>query len=221
MTERDALLRAVCESPDDDTPRLVFADWLQENGEEARAEFIRLQCEFQSPHGNAGGSPAEYPARFHRMIELRDRNRVKWLAELPTFGRRGEIVWQNFFHRGFVARLDVFDLSLLDHHVRQLMTATPVSHLGMWLRNVVDGTPAIGRLATTSELKGVRFISIDLSFGDGNRLALELDELERTHLYRCISVLFRLPLGIPRSMVTRIKQLGLVAARYGQRVECL
>jgi len=40
MTERDALLRAVCENPDDDTPRLVFTDWLQENGEEERAEFI-------------------------------------------------------------------------------------------------------------------------------------------------------------------------------------
>jgi uncharacterized protein (TIGR02996 family) len=29
---------------DDDTPRLVYADWLDERGEEARAEFIRLQC---------------------------------------------------------------------------------------------------------------------------------------------------------------------------------
>jgi uncharacterized protein (TIGR02996 family) len=40
MTERDALLRAECANPDDDTPRLVFAEWLQENGEEARAEFM-------------------------------------------------------------------------------------------------------------------------------------------------------------------------------------
>ncbi len=29
-----ALLRAVCESPFDDTPRLVYADWLEENGGE-------------------------------------------------------------------------------------------------------------------------------------------------------------------------------------------
>ncbi len=43
MNEREALLRAVCENPDEDTPRLVFADWLQENGDEARAEFIRVQ----------------------------------------------------------------------------------------------------------------------------------------------------------------------------------
>jgi uncharacterized protein (TIGR02996 family) len=45
MNERAALLRAICETPDDDTPRLVFADWLQEHGEEERAEFIRVQCE--------------------------------------------------------------------------------------------------------------------------------------------------------------------------------
>src|SRR6201986_5154337 len=45
MNEREAFLRAICDNPDDDTPRLVFADWLQENGEEDRGEFIRLQIE--------------------------------------------------------------------------------------------------------------------------------------------------------------------------------
>jgi hypothetical protein len=27
MNERDAFIRVICERPDDDTPRLVFADW--------------------------------------------------------------------------------------------------------------------------------------------------------------------------------------------------
>lgn len=40
-----ALLRAVCEAPHDDALRLIFADWLDEHGGEARAEFIRVQCE--------------------------------------------------------------------------------------------------------------------------------------------------------------------------------
>jgi uncharacterized protein (TIGR02996 family) len=44
MTEREQLLAAICENQDD-TARLVFADWLQENGELDRAEFIRLQIE--------------------------------------------------------------------------------------------------------------------------------------------------------------------------------
>ena len=43
-----ALLRGVEASPDDDLPRLVYADWLDEQGRHARAEFIRVQCELAS-----------------------------------------------------------------------------------------------------------------------------------------------------------------------------
>ncbi|VTS02303.1 Repeat-companion domain protein OS=Isosphaera pallida (strain ATCC 43644 / DSM 9630 / IS1B) GN=Isop_0391 PE=4 SV=1: LRR_6 [Gemmata massiliana] len=46
MSEHDAFLRAICANPDDDTARLVFADWLQEHGEPDRAEFIRLHIEW-------------------------------------------------------------------------------------------------------------------------------------------------------------------------------
>ena len=31
--------------PDEDTPRLVYADWLDDNGHAARAEFVRVQVE--------------------------------------------------------------------------------------------------------------------------------------------------------------------------------
>lgn len=43
MTDREALIRAICDEPMEDTPRLAFADWLEENEEPERAEFIRLQ----------------------------------------------------------------------------------------------------------------------------------------------------------------------------------
>src|SRR5262245_49641697 len=39
------LLAACKESPDDDAPRLILADWLEEHGEPERARFIRLQLE--------------------------------------------------------------------------------------------------------------------------------------------------------------------------------
>ena len=32
MSDREALMRAILEAPDDDAPRLIFADWLEENG---------------------------------------------------------------------------------------------------------------------------------------------------------------------------------------------
>jgi uncharacterized protein (TIGR02996 family) len=45
MSDEKALLAAIWEHPHEDTPRLVFADWLQEHGQPERAEFIRVQCE--------------------------------------------------------------------------------------------------------------------------------------------------------------------------------
>ncbi len=44
MSDCDALLAAILAHPDDDTPRLVYADWLDEHDEPDRAEFIRIQC---------------------------------------------------------------------------------------------------------------------------------------------------------------------------------
>ncbi len=43
-TDGTALLRAIALFPEDDTPRLMYADYLQENGDEYRAEFVRVQC---------------------------------------------------------------------------------------------------------------------------------------------------------------------------------
>jgi uncharacterized protein (TIGR02996 family) len=36
-------LRAICEVPNDDSPRLIYADWLDEHGYSAQAEFIRTE----------------------------------------------------------------------------------------------------------------------------------------------------------------------------------
>jgi len=45
MTDHAALLAAVCDRPDDDTPRLVFADLLDDDGDATRAAFVRTQVE--------------------------------------------------------------------------------------------------------------------------------------------------------------------------------
>lgn len=55
MTDGDALLAAILANRDDDSVRLVYADWLQENGEEERAEFIRVQVELTSDPKNKYG----------------------------------------------------------------------------------------------------------------------------------------------------------------------
>lgn len=47
MSDRTALEAGIVARPDDDTARLVFADWLEEHDEPLRAEFIRLQIEWE------------------------------------------------------------------------------------------------------------------------------------------------------------------------------
>lgn len=42
--EADAFLDAIFDHPDDDTVRLVYADWLEEHDQGNYAQFIRLQC---------------------------------------------------------------------------------------------------------------------------------------------------------------------------------
>jgi len=43
VSEDAALLAAIRQAPDDDAPRLIYADWLDEHGQPERAEFIRVQ----------------------------------------------------------------------------------------------------------------------------------------------------------------------------------
>lgn len=69
----EPFLASIRENLDDDTPRLVFADWLQENGDEDHAEFIRLQCAI------ARGASTEKA----RADELLRANRKRWLRGLP------------------------------------------------------------------------------------------------------------------------------------------
>ncbi len=47
--DREGLLAAIREAPADDAPRLIYADWLSENGEENYGEFIRVQCALARP----------------------------------------------------------------------------------------------------------------------------------------------------------------------------
>lgn len=45
MPDLAAFIRAIRENPTEDGPRLQYADWLEEQGESAAAELIRLGCE--------------------------------------------------------------------------------------------------------------------------------------------------------------------------------
>ena len=58
----DAFLADIIENPDDDAPRVIYADFLDDLDEPERAEFIRLQGLLQGASA-AGRSPAARPRR--------------------------------------------------------------------------------------------------------------------------------------------------------------
>ncbi len=75
---RENFLADIIEHPDDDVPRLIFADWLDDNGDPDRAEFIRVQCEMARLRaGPAGPVPADSPwlmnDRRYQALERRER----------------------------------------------------------------------------------------------------------------------------------------------------
>jgi uncharacterized protein (TIGR02996 family) len=85
----EAFLSAIHADPDDDTHRLVFADWLDDHGESDRAEFIRVQVELAR-------LPKKSPNRAaleKREKELEKGYRESLVGELPkrirTRFRRG------------------------------------------------------------------------------------------------------------------------------------
>jgi uncharacterized protein (TIGR02996 family) len=84
VTTADALLAAVLANPEDDLPRLMLADHLEERngpGDAERSEFIRVQCAVWS-----------YPARWlnphARYGEYADLKRREWVLwhSVPAVG---------------------------------------------------------------------------------------------------------------------------------------
>jgi uncharacterized protein (TIGR02996 family) len=78
---QQALEDAIAAEPDDPAPRLVYADWLEENGEEARAELIRTQVAL---------ADTKTPARRHKKLferqeALLEEHARRWLGDLAPY----------------------------------------------------------------------------------------------------------------------------------------
>jgi uncharacterized protein (TIGR02996 family) len=66
VTDRAAMLAGILAAPDDDAPRLIYADWLTENGEADRGEFIRVQCELARLDGGDRCPVCHWPYKSDR-----------------------------------------------------------------------------------------------------------------------------------------------------------
>ena len=86
-------LKAILEDVEDDAPRLVYADWLEERGD-PRGEFIRVQCQLDKLPAN---DTARSSLLEQEQLLVREHG-ADWLADLPPFGE--QLKWEGF-HRGF------------------------------------------------------------------------------------------------------------------------
>jgi uncharacterized protein (TIGR02996 family) len=85
-----AFLRAIKDEPEDDTPRLVLADWLEEQGD-PRGEFVRLQVE----RARLAEEDPRRKCLAARERQLLDEHAAAWVGPWRA-GLRRE------FHRGLL-----------------------------------------------------------------------------------------------------------------------
>jgi uncharacterized protein (TIGR02996 family) len=161
MNERLAFLHAICATPDDDTPRLVFADWLQDNGDEARAEFIRVQIELA-----LSGENARLKEREGALLAA---HREEWEQPFRRFEVAGSFrrfVYDVHFRRGFVWGIDINDEEeRFANHAKALFDLAPIQRVAFFHKwQHAD-------LARCPELLRVKELSID-------RAGFETEELE-------------------------------------------
>ncbi len=131
QTEAEAFLQRIRAFPDEDTPRLIFADWLDEFGD-PRGQFIRVQLALAQMneellgYENPGFARAEREAtRAALMVqerELLELHREDWTAPFRGLATGLE------FRRGFVEEVRVPARSFL-RHVHELFAAGPIRHL--------------------------------------------------------------------------------------------
>jgi uncharacterized protein (TIGR02996 family) len=112
------LLKAVIQNPDDDAPRLAYADWCDRRGD-PRGRFIRVQLElakigknFDHPNWNSLRS---------ENLNLLSLHRREWMPENHPYISSAD------FNRGFVADVTMRAEMFLAH-TKELFAQYPIQH---------------------------------------------------------------------------------------------
>jgi uncharacterized protein (TIGR02996 family) len=142
-----ALLAAVCGHADDDTPRLIYADWLEEHERSARAELIRAEVEAarRLSTGRLLGTALSRRLR-HARAGCSDP-----LAGLPAIPG---IEWLGPTDRGFPARVRADDAATFLRVADRVYAAAPITdlRLGRSTLAAVRGLAAAPHLARLRRL---------------------------------------------------------------------
>ncbi|MGL5096423.1 MAG: TIGR02996 domain-containing protein, partial [Planctomycetia bacterium] len=168
----DAFLAKCVARPDDDAPRLAYADWLDAQ-KDPQGEFIRLQCKtVKMPHDDP--KRAELLAR---EVELLDEHGKNWAGRLPKMPD----VWWLDFHRGLVQTARIWGWEIFREVADQVYAATPIRQLRFW--NVTaESAMDLAESAKLSPLYAL-LMGNNLLFDDGAAAMAQSPHLDRIVLW--------------------------------------
>jgi uncharacterized protein (TIGR02996 family) len=146
MSDHDAFLRGILENPDDDSPRLVYADWLEERAD-PRAEFIRVQCEL----AKLPPDDPKWDALEQREWDLLRSHEAEWTKDIKSIVSN----WQ--FHRGFIDTVSLGARACVDH-AEKLFQRAPIRHTT--LTRVGTSSVSGKELAACSQLSRLRSLEM-------------------------------------------------------------
>ncbi|WP_439621105.1 TIGR02996 domain-containing protein [Gemmata sp.] len=183
MSTEAALLRAIRDCPDDDTPRLVYADLVEEDGDAARGEFIRVQVALAR-------TPETDPARNaleDREHELLAENQARWLGVPPDTD--GLLGWP--FARGFVEEIAATPNFMLNEG-SDLCAANPVRRwrVGSSQSDMAEDLIEAGRRGWFSRLEALNLSGWFQSIGEMERFLTRSDfgRLRELDLSTCVGL---------------------------------
>jgi uncharacterized protein (TIGR02996 family) len=147
VTDRDALYAAILAAPDDDTPRLVYADFLDDTGVRAdgiRARFIRNQIAL----ARAEPWSAEHDRLYRATAPVEFHYRKGWSG-----GSDGIVLAEgNTFTRGFLGHVTCYSKRFVADGAK-LFAAHPVQGVKFAAMNGTRGA------ATATELAASPFLA--------------------------------------------------------------
>lgn len=147
--EQAAFLRAIAENPDDDTARLVFADWLDERTS-GRGDLIRLDLHLAT----LPKYTSEYESLLARRAELLPAHLEYWRSELPAFPG---VEYTAEFDRGLPSVTVTWDALCACGH--DLFAAVPIRRVCLQLLTDQADLAALAGLGPDSWLGSVREIN--------------------------------------------------------------
>ena len=145
-----AFLRDIATAPEDDAPRLVYADWLEDHdpgprdreGTSLRAEFIRLQCQL----ARLPAHDLQRPCLEAREQELFPAQTADWLERLGKYGVTGMVL-----HRGLPEQVTISAADFLGN-MGEVLDAAPVRGATVFDCRDVEALAACPHLAKLTAL---------------------------------------------------------------------